>query len=59
MITCALCDRNLLLGEAFGHAEDLEFHPHNDTHLVVANCLAAIEALVDARVPEQRPVQAL
>lgn len=24
--------------------EDLEFHPHNDTHLVVANCLAAIEA---------------
>jgi isopropylmalate/homocitrate/citramalate synthase len=25
-------------------AEDLEFHPHNDTHLVVANCLAAIEA---------------
>jgi isopropylmalate/homocitrate/citramalate synthase len=25
-------------------AEDLEFHPHNDTHLVVANCLAAIRA---------------
>jgi 2-phosphinomethylmalic acid synthase len=25
-------------------AEDLEFHPHNDTHLVVANCLAAIQA---------------
>jgi len=25
-------------------AEDLEFHPHNDTHLVVANCLAAIGA---------------
>ena len=24
--------------------EDLEFHPHNDTHLVVANCLAAIMA---------------
>ena len=24
--------------------EDLEFHPHNDTHLVVANCLAAIQA---------------
>ena len=24
--------------------EDLEFHPHNDTHLVVANCLAAIAA---------------
>ena len=24
--------------------EDLEFHPHNDTHLVVANCLAAIRA---------------
>lgn len=23
-------------------AEDLEFHPHNDTHLVVANCLAAL-----------------
>lgn len=26
------------------HAEDLEFHPHNDTHLVVANCLAAVMA---------------
>jgi 2-phosphinomethylmalic acid synthase len=25
-------------------AEDLEFHPHNDTHLVVANCLAAVMA---------------
>jgi 2-phosphinomethylmalic acid synthase len=25
-------------------AEALEFHPHNDTHLVVANCLAAIQA---------------
>ena len=25
-------------------AADLEFHPHNDTHLVVANCLAAIRA---------------
>jgi 2-phosphinomethylmalic acid synthase len=25
-------------------APDLEFHPHNDTHLVVANCLAAIRA---------------
>jgi 2-phosphinomethylmalic acid synthase len=25
-------------------AEDLEFHPHNDTHLVVANCLAAVQA---------------
>lgn len=24
--------------------EDLEFHPHNDTHLVVANCLAAVMA---------------
>ncbi len=24
--------------------EDLEFHPHNDTHLVVENCLAAIRA---------------
>ncbi len=24
--------------------EDLEFHPHNDTWLVVANCLAAIRA---------------
>lgn len=23
-------------------AADLEFHPHNDTHLVVANCLAAV-----------------
>lgn len=25
-------------------AEDLEFHPHNDTGLVVANCLAALRA---------------
>ena len=25
-------------------ASDLEFHPHNDTWLVVANCLAAIRA---------------
>ena len=25
-------------------AADLEFHPHNDTWLVVANCLAAIRA---------------
>lgn len=25
-------------------SEDLEFHPHNDTHLVVANCVAAIMA---------------
>jgi 2-phosphinomethylmalic acid synthase len=25
-------------------AEDLEFHPHNDTHLVVANSLAAVRA---------------
>src|SRR5436190_17158389 len=24
--------------------EDLEFHPHNDTHLIVVNCLAALEA---------------
>jgi 2-phosphinomethylmalic acid synthase len=24
------------------HPEDLEFHPHNDTWLVVANCLAAV-----------------
>ncbi len=24
--------------------EDLEFHPHNDTWLVVANCLAAVQA---------------
>lgn len=23
-------------------AEQLEFHPHNDTHLIVANCLAAV-----------------
>ena len=25
-------------------ADDLEFHPHNDTHLVVANSLAAVRA---------------
>ncbi|GCE47985.1 2-phosphinomethylmalic acid synthase [Thermosporothrix hazakensis] len=25
-------------------SEDLEFHPHNDTWLIVANCLAAIRA---------------
>ncbi|MDZ4767347.1 MAG: pyruvate carboxyltransferase [Chloroflexota bacterium] len=25
-------------------SEDLEFHPHNDTGLVVANCLAAVRA---------------
>ncbi len=25
-------------------SEDLEFHPHNDTHLVVANCLSAIQS---------------
>jgi 2-phosphinomethylmalic acid synthase len=25
-------------------AADLEFHPHNDTHLVVANCVAAVLA---------------
>lgn len=25
-------------------SSDLEFHPHNDTHLVVANCLAAVRA---------------
>jgi len=28
--------------------EDLEFHPHNDTHLVVANCIAAVRAGVSA-----------
>ncbi|MBB6099867.1 2-phosphinomethylmalic acid synthase [Deinobacterium chartae] len=36
-----------LIGELRGlglAAEDLEFHPHNDTHLVVANSLAAILA---------------
>jgi 2-phosphinomethylmalic acid synthase len=32
------------LREAGVASEDLEFHPHNDTHLVVANCLAALEA---------------
>jgi isopropylmalate/homocitrate/citramalate synthase len=30
--------------EAGVACEDLEFHPHNDTHLVVANSLAAIQA---------------
>ncbi|MDB5046134.1 MAG: isopropylmalate/homocitrate/citramalate synthase [Deinococcus sp.] len=25
-------------------SEELEFHPHNDTHLVVANCLSAVMA---------------
>jgi citrate (Re)-synthase len=29
--------------EAGVASEDLEFHPHNDTHLVVANCIAAIQ----------------
>jgi 2-phosphinomethylmalic acid synthase len=24
--------------------QDIEFHPHNDTHLAVANCLAAVRA---------------
>jgi 2-phosphinomethylmalic acid synthase len=33
-----------VLREAGIAAEDLEFHPHNDTHLVVANCLAALRA---------------
>lgn len=32
------------LREAGVAAENLEFHPHNDTQLVVANCLAALEA---------------
>ena len=32
------------LREAGVAPEELEFHPHNDTHLVVANCLAALEA---------------
>ena len=32
------------LREAGVAAADLEFHPHNDTHLVVANCLAALRA---------------
>ena len=31
-------------------AEDLEFHPHNDTALVVANCLAAVRAGREADV---------
>jgi isopropylmalate/homocitrate/citramalate synthase len=30
--------------EAGVASEHLEFHPHNDTHLGVANCLAAIQA---------------
>jgi len=34
----------LALREAGIASEDLEFHPHNDTGLVVANCLAAIRA---------------
>lgn len=36
-----------MIGELRGlglEAGDLEFHPHNDTHLVVANCLAAVQA---------------
>ncbi len=36
-----------MIGELRGlglAAGDLEFHPHNDTHLVVANCLAAVQA---------------
>jgi isopropylmalate/homocitrate/citramalate synthase len=32
------------LREAGVASEELEFHPHNDMHLVVANCLAAIQA---------------
>ncbi len=32
------------LREAGVAPEELEFHPHNDTHLVVANSLAAIQA---------------
>jgi isopropylmalate/homocitrate/citramalate synthase len=36
------------LREAGVASEDLEFHPHNDTHLVVANCLAAVRAGVSA-----------
>jgi 2-phosphinomethylmalic acid synthase len=32
------------LREAGIASELLEFHPHNDTHLVVANCLAAVTA---------------
>ena len=32
------------LREAGVAPEELEFHPHNDTHLVVANCLAALQA---------------
>jgi 2-phosphinomethylmalic acid synthase len=32
------------LREAGVAPEELEFHPHNDTHLVVANCLAAIQS---------------
>ncbi len=33
-----------LLREAGIRSEELEFHPHNDTGLVVANCLAAVRA---------------
>jgi isopropylmalate/homocitrate/citramalate synthase len=36
------------LREAGVASEDLEFHPHNDTHLVVANCVAAVRAGVSA-----------
>jgi 2-phosphinomethylmalic acid synthase len=32
------------LREAGVAAENLEFHPHNDTHLIVVNCLAAWRA---------------
>lgn len=32
------------LREAGVAAKELEFHPHNDLHLVVANCLAALQA---------------
>ena len=41
----ARCPRHIRRLRELGVAsEDLEFHPHNDTHLVVANCLAAIQA---------------
>ena len=33
-----------LVGDLGVAPEDLEFHPHNDTWLVVANCLAAVRA---------------
>jgi isopropylmalate/homocitrate/citramalate synthase len=32
------------LREAGVAAEELEFHPHNDLHLIVVNCLAALQA---------------